>query len=684
MSMSMGSQAAANDREQRGYRWLWPGVAAFSIVAAPLGGAVMISGQQEQPRQVPSRLIAGVQGPNVAASALSSAQFVRGTHASALERDRQGQAFLRSGVPPTAAAQAPALPGIIYAAVREQPNHPSSILLSHGPVAGVAFRRQALITRQEQPGSIASQLFAGVAPSPPITSASERRAVITSQEQPRHAGSIFVAGPPLTPAVFSSPERRDLITRQQMPDHPSSVMVAGVPGPDVAGPSVASAAKFVTSLHAESLWRDRRGQVWLWQGVIAAAIPPGPLLRADRIATVQERPSHPSSSFNAGVPGPDVAAPVVSTERRTLITRQERPDHPSSVLLAGVPGPDVTRTTGTPAFVKGTQSASLERDLRGSAWLWHQNFTAAPPPVSAGQDRIATTQERPDHPLPFLSSGTANYGYSVPNITILLQDGYGQEQPPAPVLVMRPGVPPVPVFIPPGTRGFVTKQEPPWHPGSRFWPGLPPVPTFIDLGTHQVLTRQEPPWHPSSLLWAGNHPFLLVQTPEPRAFIGAQEQPWHPVSIFWPGSVLSVDNFEPKSRIFIGRASGARYTGRQSMTVVHEPYPGRRGDTWQIEGLLYYFDGTPFNLGNGATVNWIVKDGSSEPDGGNVLLSLSLGNGITVIDEAGKILIRVTPTQSAAFALGEYPDQLRAVDPSGFTAIEWVGTVKVRRSFFIP
>ena len=43
-----------------------------------------------------------------------------------------------------------------------------------------------------------------------------------------------------------------------------------------------------------------------------------------------------------------------------------------------------------------------------------------------------------------------------------------------------------------------------------------------------------------------------------------------------------------------------------------------------------------------------------------------------------KILIEVTPVQSAAVVPGVYTDRVRATDPSGFVSTQAVGTIEVR------
>ena len=115
------------------------------------------------------------------------------------------------------------------------------------------------------------------------------------------------------------------------------------------------------------------------------------------------------------------------------------------------------------------------------------------------------------------------------------------------------------------------------------------------------------------------------------------------------------------------------------MTTFHVPENFKQGDTWEIEGRLAYADGTPFDLGAGCSIGWIMEDAA-----GNQILSLTLGNGITVLDPAaGRCLITVAPVQSATVAVGSYTDQLQATDPAGYVSTQWQGTINARKSFFV-
>ena len=118
------------------------------------------------------------------------------------------------------------------------------------------------------------------------------------------------------------------------------------------------------------------------------------------------------------------------------------------------------------------------------------------------------------------------------------------------------------------------------------------------------------------------------------------------------------------------------------MAALHPPFSFTKGYTFPIYAALHYADGSPFNLGAGAVIEWELQDKD-----GNVLLELTLvGGGISVTDltdtPPNKCLITITAVQSAALAPGKYKDQLRAIDPSGFVSTQAVGTIEVRKSFF--
>lgn len=102
------------------------------------------------------------------------------------------------------------------------------------------------------------------------------------------------------------------------------------------------------------------------------------------------------------------------------------------------------------------------------------------------------------------------------------------------------------------------------------------------------------------------------------------------------------------------------------------------GATWEIQGNLAYANGTPFNLGPGCNVQWAIRDSS-----GHTVLSLSLGNNVSVLDAAGGICyIVVTPSLSASIPPGSYTHQCRATDPTGYISDQWMGAINVHASLF--
>jgi len=115
------------------------------------------------------------------------------------------------------------------------------------------------------------------------------------------------------------------------------------------------------------------------------------------------------------------------------------------------------------------------------------------------------------------------------------------------------------------------------------------------------------------------------------------------------------------------------------MATTHPPVNSfKPGATWEIQGSLHYANGTPFNLGPGCNIQWALQNSM-----GQIVLSLSLGDGITVQDaDAGICYIIVLPGLSATIPPGSYVDQLRATDPSGYISDQWQGAINIYGSFF--
>jgi len=118
------------------------------------------------------------------------------------------------------------------------------------------------------------------------------------------------------------------------------------------------------------------------------------------------------------------------------------------------------------------------------------------------------------------------------------------------------------------------------------------------------------------------------------------------------------------------------------MSLLHPTLAFKQGDTYPIEATLHYADGKPFNLGAGAVITWVLQDCD-----GNVILEYTLaGGGISVTEPddtpPNQCLITITATDSARIKPGEYKDQLRAIDPTGFVSTQAEGTINVSKSFF--
>lgn len=142
--------------------------------------------------------------------------------------------------------------------------------------------------------------------------------------------------------------------------------------------------------------------------------------------------------------------------------------------------------------------------------------------------------------------------------------------------------------------------------------------------------------------------------------------------------------------ILLGRAAKAFLTGQASRAIIHgracecddmnihRPETFTVGDTWELQGTLTYADGSPFNLAAGCNILWAIEN-----SGGTVVLELSLGSGIEVLDAtAGTCLVTVLPSQSDAVPVGIYTDQLQATDPTGYVSTQWQGVVNANATFF--
>lgn len=206
-----GAHAAQQEREYRGYRWLWPGTPpqppaiGFNtqvwvqetprdiqpvLVSGFIAGAPavvtgpetrVVIGRQEQPGHPAPALLPGIQGPNVR----------------------------------------PALADSVFT-TQETPNHPAPFLLTRIFASGAVYSAETrgLFTRQELPSHPVS-IFV---PSPQTQNVARtiRDFAITTQEQPFHPP------PTLRPSFRVQNVARTIrdfaITRQERPFHPDSLV----------------------------------------------------------------------------------------------------------------------------------------------------------------------------------------------------------------------------------------------------------------------------------------------------------------------------------------------------------------------------------------------------------------------------------------------------------------------------
>lgn len=106
----------------------------------------------------------------------------------------------------------------------------------------------------------------------------------------------------------------------------------------------------------------------------------------------------------------------------------------------------------------------------------------------------------------------------------------------------------------------------------------------------------------------------------------------------------------------------------------HAPIVFNVGDDYPIETCFQYPDGTPLNP---IAVMWRLVDPS-----GNVKLTYSLGQGITLLDTEGHALIDLASADTGTLAPGYYFDQCRVVDQAGKPSTQFEGAVIVEESFF--
>jgi hypothetical protein len=300
VSVLMGSHAQTQERELRGYRWLWTGIQAAAIAHPLLLSAATIIGQ-EQPSQPSSVLGAGVQGPNVAAPPLP------------------GHLIVWQEQPPdhptlAASTAFPAPPGAIlqgtsFIGTQEAPRPAATVSASgvQGPNVEPPSLARAILVSQEQPDfppGLSRTRPGNFGPN--VAAPPQVGAAIVRQEQPGHPPS-FLLSFRATPSTFVTPELRWVVVRQEQPDHSGSRLGAGVQGPNVAAnPQVGA------------------------------------------VVVRQEQPSHPGSIFWSL----SISVGAVAPGQRTLVVRQEQPWHPTSMLWNLLPTLFVPLTVN-PEYVVG-------------------------------------------------------------------------------------------------------------------------------------------------------------------------------------------------------------------------------------------------------------------------------------------------------------------------------------------
>lgn len=81
------------------------------------------------------------------------------------------------------------------------------------------------------------------------------------------------------------------------------------------------------------------------------------------------------------------------------------------------------------------------------------------------------------------------------------------------------------------TSAIVTRQESPSHPGSQLFFGIGPTTSHLEI-TSSFITRQETPYHPDSRMRASIQGPNVAPPPHIGAVLTRQEQPFHPSSAF--------------------------------------------------------------------------------------------------------------------------------------------------------
>lgn len=342
MSTQMGSHRAVQEREARGYSWLWPGLVGVAGVAAGVTSSLFVPQQEVyQPKWRPA-------GPAI--------------HALPVAGNPQGSIAIR----------------------QEQPPHPQgSFFFSTTSAVAVVQTAvsQPIVQRQEQPGHPAPTIRAGIqGPNvrPPVLDT-----ILGRQESPFHPGSLLSSTPGVTTSTFKAPNRDFTIGVQEFPWHPRSSLATGPQGPNVRPPIADNIlTKQELPFHPLPFLTSTPGVT------NPTSRPPV----TDTVLVRQQSPDHPSSTFRSGIQGPNVRVSITDY----IIKFQEQPFHPVPFLTSFPPTPPVISAPAVTRLII-TRQETPGHPLPSLSYFTRQANVGVP--VTS---RIVTVQERPYHPGPFL------------------------------------------------------------------------------------------------------------------------------------------------------------------------------------------------------------------------------------------------------------------------------------------
>lgn len=107
-------------------------------------------------------------------------------------------------------------------------------------------------------------------------------------------------------------------------------------------------------------------------------------------------------------------------------------------------------------------------------------------------------------------------------------------------------------------------------------------------------------------------------------------------------------------------------------TTIHDPLFYVCGDTWQLLGNLQDSAGNALDLTGAQSITWRLDDAA-----GVNRLTLTLGAGIALTGQptTGQVLVKPSPTQTAALVPGVFTDSIRVVLADGSVTTQWEGTI---------